>query len=147
MLNIYRVDHICQVVPELEPQLALMEGLFGFRRVQEWKRPEEGACGVTLDVPGSWGHRWELQAPLGSDSPLQKFLDSPSGPGIHHVAVEVTDMHAALEELDALGITEDRRTWAQAMRPAASARTGALSRMQGFAARSLMRSTFRNWGP
>lgn len=109
MLNFYRVDHIGQVVPELEPQLALLEGLFGFRRVRSWEDSDEGCRGVTLDVPGSWGHRWEVLTPSRPDSPMQEFLDSPRGPGIHHVAVEVPDMEAAIAAMEGLGIDSARR--------------------------------------
>lgn len=110
MLNIYRVDHIGQVVPELEPQVRLLEGLFGFRRSQSWEDSDEGCRGVLLDVPGSWDQRWEVMAPLNESSPLQAFLDGPVGPGIHHVAVEVPDVAAAKSALDGLGIPAERRS-------------------------------------
>jgi catechol 2,3-dioxygenase-like lactoylglutathione lyase family enzyme len=110
VLNVYRFDHICQVVPELDPQLKLLEGLFGFHRRHSWESDEEGCRGVLLDIPGSWGHRWELLEPRGSDSPYQAFLDSPQGPGIHHVAIEVPDMKAALGALKAQGVGADRLT-------------------------------------
>ncbi|MBN1613781.1 MAG: VOC family protein [Deltaproteobacteria bacterium] len=107
-MNIYRIDHICQVVPDLNHQLKLLEGLFGFRKSQEWEKPDEGSRGVLLEVPGSWGHRWEVQEPLGKQSPLQEFLDSPAGPGIHHLAVEVTDLDVALKRVSELGIHAGR---------------------------------------
>lgn len=110
MLNFYRVDHIGQVVSELEPQLALLEGLFGFRRVRSWEDSDEGCRGVTLDVPGSWGQRWEVLAPARADSPMQAFLDGPGGPGIHHLAVEVPDMDAAIEAMERLAIDSARRS-------------------------------------
>lgn len=110
MLNFYRLDHIGQVVPDLEPQLALLEGLFGFRRVRSWENGSEGCRGATLDVPGSWGQRWEVLAPSRADSPMQTFLRGPGGPGIHHVAVEVPDMNAAIEAMERLSIGSDRRS-------------------------------------
>jgi 4-hydroxyphenylpyruvate dioxygenase-like putative hemolysin len=110
VLNVYRFDHVCQVVPKLGPQLKLLEGVFGFRRRHCWESAEEGSSGVMLDVPGSHGHRWELLEPHGDNSPYQAFLDSPQGPGIHHVAIEVPDVRAALSALDELGVGGDRRT-------------------------------------
>lgn len=110
MLNVYRFDHICQVVPELGPQLELLEGVLGFRRRHGWQSARDGCRGILLDVPGSWGHRWEVIEPFGDDSPYQAFLDSPQGPGIHHVAVEVPDVKAALTALDELGVGSDRRS-------------------------------------
>jgi len=110
VLKVYRFDHICQAVPSVVRQLELLEGIFGFKRRHGWESAEEGCRGIMLDVPGSWGHRWEVVEPFGHDSPYQEFLDSPQGPGIHHVALEVPDLEAATEALDDLGVGADRRT-------------------------------------
>lgn len=104
MLDFYRIDHICQVVPDLDPQVRLLEGLFGFVKTQEWENGEEGTRGVLLDIPSSWGQRWEVQAPLGEESPLNAFLGTPAGPGIHHLAVEVADLGSAMEQLAQVGV-------------------------------------------
>jgi methylmalonyl-CoA/ethylmalonyl-CoA epimerase len=104
MLNIYRFDHVSQAVADFDSQLQLLEGLFGFRRCRSWENPAEGCRGVLLDIPGTWGFRWELVTPMGENSPLQEFLESPLGPGLHHVAIEVNDFDAAKKELDRLGI-------------------------------------------
>ena len=104
-MQIYRIDHIGQVAPELEPQVELLEGLFGFRRVRSWDNPAEGCRGVRLAVPGSWGHTWEVLAPAGDDSAVQAFLDGQGGrPGLHHVAAEVPDLGAVRSELESRGI-------------------------------------------
>ncbi len=108
MLNIYRVDHLGQIVPELEPQAALLEGLFGFRRARSWENAQDGCRGILLDVPGSWGHRWEVLEPTGKDSPIQALLDK-RGPGLHHVAVEVPDMDTAAQQMDQAGMGSGRR--------------------------------------
>lgn len=104
MLDIYRIDHIGQVVPDLEPQVKMLEGLFGFRKLLSWENTQEGHRGVLFKIPGAASTRWELLAPLGENSPFQSFLDTPRGPGLHHVAVEVTDLDAAREELGRLEI-------------------------------------------
>lgn len=100
-MDIYRIDHISQVVQDRDAQLELLEGLFGFRRLQTWENEEEGITGGRLAVPGTWGHHWEVLAPTRPDSPLQAFLDDKGGrPGLHHVAVEVPDLEAAAAELE-----------------------------------------------
>ena len=49
------------------------------------------------------GHtRVELLEPLGADSPLAKFLDK-RGPGIHHLAFQVSDCQRKIDELAAVG--------------------------------------------
>jgi methylmalonyl-CoA/ethylmalonyl-CoA epimerase len=45
----------------------------------------------------------ELLEPTRADSPIAKFLEK-RGAGLHHVCVEVTDIHAALATLKAAGV-------------------------------------------
>lgn len=115
MLNVYRIDHIAQVVPDLEIQVELLERLFGFQRTRSWECSAEGCRGVLLELPGCWGQRWEVLAPLGHCSPYQDFLDRMKGPGLHHVAVQVPDLAAARKELNALGIAfQESERWIDA---------------------------------
>jgi methylmalonyl-CoA epimerase len=56
----------------------------------------------------------ELLEPLSQSSPVGKFL-AKRGPGLHHVAIRVTDIRASLAELKAKGtrlIDETPRTGA-----------------------------------
>lgn len=104
-MQIYRIDHIGQVAPDLEPQVERMERLFGFRRVASWDNPGAGCRGVRLAVPGSWGQQWEVLAPAGDESAVGAFLDRQGGRGgLHHVAAEVPDLDAARSELEGRGI-------------------------------------------
>src|ERR687897_2392935 len=59
--------------------------------------------------------RIELLEPTSEDSPISKFLQKRGG-GIHHIAVEVDDIEAALAQLKARGmrlIDETPRTGAE----------------------------------
>jgi methylmalonyl-CoA/ethylmalonyl-CoA epimerase len=47
--------------------------------------------------------RIELLEPTSEDSPISKFLEKRGG-GIHHIAVEVDDIEAALEKLKSRGV-------------------------------------------
>lgn len=47
--------------------------------------------------------RIELLEPTSDDSPISKFLEKRGG-GIHHIAVEVDDIEAALAKLKAKGV-------------------------------------------
>jgi methylmalonyl-CoA epimerase len=105
-MRIYRLDHIAQLAPDLEAQAGLLERVFGFRRRLSWDNPEQGARGVRLAVPGSWGHTWEVLAPSGDESPLRADLDARGGRGgFHHVAAEVPDLPATRAELESRGLT------------------------------------------
>ena len=99
MLEIYRVDHVSQVVPDLDAQVKLMDGLFGYRRVRSW----DG--GVRYEVAP--GQAWEILAPSSGDSPLAAWLEENGGRGgLHHVAVEVPDLDEATAELEDRGIKQ-----------------------------------------
>jgi len=59
--------------------------------------------------------RIELLEPTADDSPISKFLEKRGG-GIHHVAVEVDDIRAALSEMRSKGtrlIDEEPRAGAE----------------------------------
>jgi methylmalonyl-CoA epimerase len=45
----------------------------------------------------------ELLAPLGPETPVGRFL-AQRGPGLHHVAYQVTDVSATLDALRAAGL-------------------------------------------
>lgn len=105
MLDFYRIDHIAHAVPDLGKTLGMLEGLFGFSRLRAYKNEAAGVQGVTLQVPGTANHRWELVAPLGDESPLAEFLDSARGPGLLHVAADMPDMEAAVAELGRYGLS------------------------------------------
>ena len=63
-MQIYRIDHVAQAVPDLEPQVALLEKLFGFRLTHRWDNPAAGVRGARLEVPGR--HVWQVLAPTGA---------------------------------------------------------------------------------
>ena len=58
MLEISRIDHVAMAVPELGPQIKILEGLFGFRADGEWEDQADGHVGVNLTVPGDSGIGW-----------------------------------------------------------------------------------------
>ncbi|MEX2376351.1 MAG: VOC family protein, partial [Dehalococcoidia bacterium] len=66
-----------------------------------------GYVGASLQIPGSSGLSWEVIAPRGKDSFLHRFLASPNGPGLHHVAVEVTSTAQVREAVR----TEQAEPW------------------------------------
>lgn len=135
MLEIYRVDHVSQVVSDLDAQLDLMENLFGYRRIRTWEDAERKCKGARLAVGGTWGESWEVLAPTDDDSPLQAFMDDNGGrPGLHHVAVEVPDIEAARKELDRRGIEPTQESpgeWIEASLSPPERGRGVLFRING----------------
>ena len=94
-----RIDHIGVAVEDLDAALALYDG-FALRLVHRETVESQGVEAVLLDVGEN---HVELLAPLGPDTPVGKYL-AKKGPGIHHVAYQVTDIDATLAELKAAGL-------------------------------------------
>jgi methylmalonyl-CoA/ethylmalonyl-CoA epimerase len=104
-----RIDHIGVAVEEIEPALELYRDSFELHVAHREVVEEQGVEAVLLDVGEN---HVELLAPLGPDTPVGKFLAS-KGPGMHHVAYQVTDIDATLEALTQAGmrlIDEQPRT-------------------------------------
>jgi methylmalonyl-CoA/ethylmalonyl-CoA epimerase len=95
-----RIDHIGIAVDDLESAIALYEQTAQMDLVHREVVTEQGVEAVLLDVGEN---HVELLKPLGPDTPVGKFL-AKRGAGLHHVAYQVTDIDATLEQLKAAGI-------------------------------------------
>ena len=95
-----RVDHIGVAVDDLEAAIALHEDAYGMALVHREVVDDQGVEAVLLDVGEN---HVELLRPLADESPVGRFL-AKRGPGLHHVAYQVTDVQAALAELRARGL-------------------------------------------
>jgi methylmalonyl-CoA/ethylmalonyl-CoA epimerase len=95
-----RVDHIGVAVDDLDAAIALHEGAYGMALVHREVVDEQGVEAVLLDVGEN---HVELLRPLAEESPVGRFLAS-RGPGLHHIAYQVTDVDATLTELRARGL-------------------------------------------
>jgi methylmalonyl-CoA/ethylmalonyl-CoA epimerase len=95
-----RIDHIGVAVEEIEPALALYRDSFQLELAHREIVEEQGVEAVLLDVGEN---HVELLAPLGSDTPVGKFL-ARHGPGLHHVAYQVSDIEATLQALKQAGL-------------------------------------------
>ncbi len=104
LLPITRVDHISMAAADWRAQSAKLERLLGFTFLHSWEAgPGQDFDGCVSRVRGT-GIEFEVISPVGPDSFVQKFLDQ-NGPGLHHITVEVEDIHAAAKELERLGLT------------------------------------------
>jgi methylmalonyl-CoA epimerase len=98
VIEIVKFDHISMAVPVLGPQIEFLTRVMGFRLVDQFESPE-GYFGANLDVPGSSDLAWEVLAPNGPDSYLHRFLNGVSGPGLHHVALQIKDVDQAAQTI------------------------------------------------
>jgi methylmalonyl-CoA/ethylmalonyl-CoA epimerase len=104
-----RIDHIGVAVEEIESSLELWRDRFQMEVAHREIVEEQGVEAVLLDVGEN---HVELLAPLGAETPVGKFL-AKRGPGLHHVAYQVSDIDATLSLLKEAGmplIDEQPRT-------------------------------------
>jgi methylmalonyl-CoA/ethylmalonyl-CoA epimerase len=95
-----RVDHIGVAVEDLDAAIALHERDYGMELVHREVIDEQGVEAVLLDVGEN---HVELLRPLGEDTPVGRFLAS-RGPGLHHVAYQVSDVDSTLAQLRERGL-------------------------------------------
>ncbi|HEX5145773.1 MAG TPA: methylmalonyl-CoA epimerase [Conexibacter sp.] len=94
-----RIDHIGVAVEDLDAALELYAETLGMPVVHRETVTEQGVEAILLDVGEN---HVELLAPLGPDTPVGRFL-TKKGPGLHHVAYQVSDVEATLAALKAAG--------------------------------------------
>ncbi len=92
------IDHLGIAVQSLEQSIAFYESL-GLAVAHRESVPTEKVAVAMLPAGES---RIELLEPTGADSPIAKFLGK-RGPGLHHVALRVPDLNAAVTRLKANG--------------------------------------------
>jgi methylmalonyl-CoA/ethylmalonyl-CoA epimerase len=95
-----RIDHIGVAVEQLDGALELYRDSFRLELAHREVVEAQGVEAVLLDVGEN---HVELLAPLGPDTPVGRFL-AKQGPGLHHVAYQVSDIDATLAELKQAGL-------------------------------------------
>ncbi len=94
-----KVDHIGIATHQIDEALVLWRDVLGLEIDSIEEVAEQGVRAAMLPIGES---RIELLEPISADSPVGKFLEK-RGPGIHHVAIRVSDIRAALARLKEKG--------------------------------------------
>ncbi|MEM3576998.1 MAG: methylmalonyl-CoA epimerase [Candidatus Bathyarchaeia archaeon] len=89
------IDHVGVAVRNLDDAVKVYSETLGFK-LEGIHVLHERKVKVAFLSSGGEG-QIELLEPIGSDSPVAKFLES-RGEGIHHIAVKVENIEKALEE-------------------------------------------------
>lgn len=95
-----RLNHVAIAVRDLAAATALYRDTLGAHVSQPLPQPEHGVTVVFVELPNT---KVELLEPLGSDSPVGKFIERNPDGGIHHICYEVDDIIAARDRLKASG--------------------------------------------
>jgi methylmalonyl-CoA/ethylmalonyl-CoA epimerase len=94
-----KIEHIGIATPRLDDALRFWRDALGLEVAHTETVEEQGVRVAMLPVGET---RIELLEPTGESSPVAKFIEK-RGPGIHHVAVRVADIRAALARLKEKG--------------------------------------------
>lgn len=95
-----RLNHVAIAVPDLVAAAAKYRELLGAEVLDPRDLPEHGVAVVFVYLENT---KIELLTPLGTDSPIHKFLDNNPSGGIHHVCYEVPDIASAIRSLVSAG--------------------------------------------
>ena len=103
--TIKKIDHVAIAVPDIDAALDRYRQVLGLeatvREVVASQKTEAALLPVG-SAPEEERTSIELISPQGNDG-LARFLDK-RGPGLHHIAIEVVGIEAALAALAALGV-------------------------------------------
>lgn len=89
------VDHIGIAVKSIDEALKFWEETLGIKCTGREEVAEQKVVTAFLPLGGT---EIELLEPTSPESPISKFIES-RGEGIHHLALKVEDIEAALKEL------------------------------------------------
>jgi len=94
-----QIDHIGIAVKSLADAVKVYEDTIGLKVSGYDQVDDQGVRVAMLPLGDS---RIELLEPIRPDSPIEKFM-TKRGEGIHHIAVRVDNIEAALERFKAAG--------------------------------------------
>jgi methylmalonyl-CoA epimerase len=95
------LDHVGVAVKNLDEAVGVYRDILGFRLEGVEVLAERKVKVAFLSTEGE--ARIELLEPIGSDSPVAKFLES-RGEGIQHIAIKVENIEATLEKFKRKGV-------------------------------------------
>lgn len=95
-----RLNHVAIAVSDLDAAVRVYRDTLGAQVSAPLSLPDHGVVTVFVELPNT---KIELLTPLGTDSPIAKFLARNPDGGIHHLCYEVDDIIAARDRLKADG--------------------------------------------
>jgi methylmalonyl-CoA/ethylmalonyl-CoA epimerase len=95
----YNLDHVAIAVADLDVAVAEYHRLYGAEPLYREVVTEQGVEEAMIAVGGSF---IQLLQPLSAETPVGVFL-AKRGEGLHHIALAVDDIDAALGHLKASG--------------------------------------------
>lgn len=94
------IDHVGVAVKDIQAALGFFEQVFGLPKAMVKDLPQQGVRATLIQVGET---RLELLQPLGDDTTVGRFL-ARHGEGLHHLALNVSDLPGKLRMLEDQGI-------------------------------------------
>ena len=91
-MSVEKIDHIGIAVESIEKWLGFYKDVLGLEYTGSEEVAEQKVRVAFLKIGES---QFELLEPTSDDSPIAKFIEKRGG-GIHHIAIKVNDIEAAL---------------------------------------------------
>ena len=102
-MNLGRLNHVGVATPSIAASVETYRTLLGAEAIGEpFDLPAQGVKVCFIDTPTA---QIELIEPYDETSPIVGFLAKNPKGGQHHVCFEVDDIHAAVAEMRAKGVT------------------------------------------
>ena len=95
-----KLNHVAIAVPDLSAAAEQYRTTLGAKVCDPVDEKDHGVTVVFIELPNT---KIELLSPLGSNSPIQGFLDKNPNGGIHHICYEVADIKKARDQLLSFG--------------------------------------------
>ena len=90
------LNHVAIAVPDLDAACKGYKNLLGAKLSDPMNIPDHGVTVVFVELANT---NIELLAPLGDNSPIQRFLKKNPAGGVHHLCFEVDDILEARDQL------------------------------------------------
>ncbi len=94
------IDHVGVAVKDIEKALEFFQRVFGTPAAVVSELPEQGVRATLIQVGQT---RLELLEPLGEETPVGRFVER-RGEGLHHLALNVSDLGGKLRMLETMGL-------------------------------------------
>ena len=95
-----KIDHVAIAVRNLDTRITFYTDVLGLRCTSVEEIPDQKVRVAVFSVGET---RIELLEPTSPDSPIARFLEK-RGEGLHHLALQVADISAALRQVASRGI-------------------------------------------
>ncbi len=94
--GIGRLNHVAIAVPDLKASTAFYRDVLRANVSEPFDQPDHSVTCVFVNLENT---KFELLYPLGENSPIKNFLEKNKSGGIHHVCLEVDNIHSAMQFL------------------------------------------------